>query len=218
MPAEFANRLKNVPRMYQKYDAALKEVCTKLEILDTNFEVSADHNPIHHMESRLKSPKSIRDKLRKSNLEISEDDIRSRIFDIAGIRVICNYIDDIYLISGKLCEQSDVTVVSIKDYIKEPKPSGYRSLHVTVEIPVFQPNQVENVPVEIQFRTVSMDVWASLEHELRYKSNNVLSDDQQQMLKDSALQLEKVDRSFQEIYDSVKSGRDEGNVEREECL
>jgi len=214
MPAELGSRLKGLPMMYQRYDAALKEICTKLEILDSDFEVTASHNPIHHMASRLKSPKSIRDKMIKYGLEITDENVRDHILDIAGVRVVCNYIDDIYYISGRLCEQSDITVVSVKDYIREPKPSGYRSLHIIVKVPVFLSTKVENIPVEIQFRTVSMDVWASLEHELRYKSKSVLSEDLQLQLKENAVRLAEVDRVFQDISDSIGPEKNEsGNKE-----
>ena len=151
------------------YRAAIKEVRTKIEILSEDFAVRHDYNPIHHMERRLKSPESIEEKLIRYGKEVSIESARENIMDIAGIRVVCNFIDDVYAIADMLIEQNDIVLVGKKDYIKNPKENGYRSLHLVLSVPVFLLNGCENVPVEVQIRTVAMDFWASLEHQLRYK-------------------------------------------------
>ena len=132
--------------MRQLYGAAIKEIRTKLEILDDEFHVKFDHNPIHHMEYRLKSPKSIADKLKKKQLEFNMESVRENLTDIAGVRVICNYLDDIYHIARLLVKQDDITLVRTRDYIKNPKPNGYRSLHLVVRVPVFLAESTEYVP------------------------------------------------------------------------
>ncbi len=151
------------------YRAAIKEVRTKIEILSEDFAVRHDYNPIHHMERRLKSPESIEEKLQRYGKEISIESARENIMDIAGIRVVCNFIDDVYAIADMLMEQNDITLIAKKDYIENPKDNGYRSLHLVLSVPVFLLNGCESVPVEVQIRTVAMDFWASLEHQLRYK-------------------------------------------------
>ena len=151
------------------YRAAIKEVRTKIEILSEDFAVRHDYNPIHHMERRLKVPESIEEKLERLKKEVSIESARENIFDIAGIRVVCNFIDDVYAIADMLTSQSDVTLIAEKDYIKNPKPNGYRSLHLVISVPVFLLDGEEEVPVEIQLRTVAMDFWASLEHKIYYK-------------------------------------------------
>lgn len=156
--------------MRQLYDSAIKEVRTKLEILDDEFHVKYDHNPIHHMEYRLKSPDSIAGKLKRKGLEFSSESIMENLTDIAGVRVICNYLDDIYHIARLLVKQDDITLIRTRDYIKNPKPNGYRSLHLVVRVPVFLAESTEYIPVEVQIRTIAMDFWASLEHQLKYKS------------------------------------------------
>ena len=151
------------------YRAAIKEVRTKIEILSEDFAVRHDYNPIHHMERRLKSPESIEEKLQRYGKEISIESARENIMDIAGIRVVCNFIDDVYAIADMLMEQNDITLIAKKDYIENPKDNGYRSLHLVLSVPVFLLNGCESVPVEVQIRTVAMDFWASLEHKIHYK-------------------------------------------------
>ena len=156
--------------MMQVYEGAMYEISTKLEILDSEFQVRFSHDPIHHMERRLKSVHSIFEKLQRRNLEISTRSIRDNLFDVAGIRVICNYCDDVYSVAQYLSKQTDIQVLRVKDYIKNPKQNGYRSLHVIYAVPVFLSSGAHYTPVEVQFRTIAMDYWASLEHALRYKA------------------------------------------------
>lgn len=196
--------LKGFVQQQQLYNAAIKEIRTKLEILDEEFKVKYDHNPIHHIEYRLKSPDSIVHKLRKKKHEISLTSIRENLTDVAGVRVICNYIDDIYLIAGLLKGQDDIRLMEWRDYIKNPKSNGYRSLHLIVEVPIFLAEKKEHVLVEIQIRTIAMDFWASLEHQLKYKSREAVSDELHQRLKDCALSITKLDKEMQAIYKELQ--------------
>ena len=143
--------------LQQIYEAGIKEVKTKLEILDDEFKIKHDHNPIHHMEYRLKSVRSILGKLEKRGLEVSLESIVINLTDIAGVRVICNYVSDVYKIADMLIKQSDIKLIKKKDYIKHPKNNGYRSLHLVVEVPIFLAEKVQPIPVEIQIRTIAMD-------------------------------------------------------------
>lgn len=151
------------------YSSALKEIGTKLEILNDEFQHVHRYNPIEHIKSRLKSPESIVKKLKRHGYESTIENMVNYINDIAGIRVICSFTSDIYRIAEMLSNQSDIHILSVKDYIKTPKPSGYRSYHMIVSIPIFLSDRSADTKVEIQIRTVAMDFWASLEHKINYK-------------------------------------------------
>lgn len=185
------------------YRAAIKEVRTKIEILSEDFAVRHDYNPIHHMERRLKVPESIEEKLERLKKEVSIESARENIFDIAGIRVVCNFIDDVYAIADMLTSQNDVTLITEKDYIKNPKPNGYRSLHLVISVPVYLLDGEEEVPVEIQLRTVAMDFWASLEHNLRYKKDKNIPSKIDIELKACAEVSATLDRRMQKIFDEL---------------
>ncbi|WP_040535999.1 GTP pyrophosphokinase [Schleiferilactobacillus shenzhenensis] len=157
--------------LYELRQAGANEIGTKLENLDDDYAMTYDYNPIHHIEERTKSIHSLVEKMRRKDYEFSIENVEDHIFDIAGIRVVTNYIDDVYEIERSLVSQTDVTLVERKDYIAQPKPSGYRSLHIVVSVPVFQARGTYQVPVEVQIRSVGMDMWASLEHRLRYKTD-----------------------------------------------
>ena len=193
--------------LQQLYNSAIKEIKTKLEILDEEFQVKFDHNPIHHMEYRLKSPQSIVNKLGRKNVDITTESIKQNLTDVAGVRVICNYIDDIKHIADLLVAQDDITLIRRRDYIAEPKPNGYRSLHLVVTVPVFLAETTEKVPVEIQIRTIAMDFWASLEHELKYKAQDQVSEDVRRRLKDSAESIARLDAQMQSIYKEINLDR-----------
>ena len=184
------------------YHAAIREVSTKLEILDDEFQVRYDYNPIHHMECRLKSPQSLFEKLERKGLGTDMDSI-AKITDMAGIRVICNYVDDVYAVATLLLQQDDIKLLRRRDYIQEPKESGYRSLHLVVQIPVFLSDKTELVPVEIQIRTIAMDTWASLEHELKYKREGGITPQEEQELKDCAEAMAEVDRRMETIHKAL---------------
>ena len=155
------------------YDSALKKLNTKIEILNNEFVNRYDHNPIEHIKSRLKTADSIVKKLKKDGCEVTIDNMMNHLSDIAGIRIICSFVDDIYEVAEMLVRQDDVTVIAIKDYIKNPKPNGYRSYHMIIEIPVFFSDSKKPIRVEVQIRTIAMDFWASLDHQLKYKKSFV---------------------------------------------
>lgn len=185
--------------MRNTYHSAIREISTKLEVLDDEFHVRYDYNPIHHMECRLKSPKSLFEKMERKGLDVGVNSI-SKITDVAGVRVICNYIDDVYAVAALLLKQDDIKLIRRSDYIKEPKPSGYRSLHIVVEVPVFLSDKTEYVPVEIQLRTIAMDTWASLEHELKYKRKGSITEEIEQELINCAESIAEVDRKMERIH------------------
>ncbi|HCW52210.1 MAG TPA: GTP pyrophosphokinase [Clostridium sp.] len=190
--------------LYMVYECAIKEVKTKLEILDSEFKINSERNPIEYMQSRVKSPESIVKKLIKKGEKLTSTSIKENLNDIAGIRVVCSFIEDIYHIADMLKKQNDITLIKEKDYIKNPKPNGYRSLHLVVEIPVFFSKNVENVRVEVQIRTIAMDFWASLEHKLYYKSIGSAQNDISTELKECADIIASTDMRMQEIQKRVE--------------
>ena len=185
------------------YTSAAELVKTQLNIYDSEFSVKFQRNPIHSIESRIKSPQSIVGKLQKKNLELSAKSAQKNLMDIAGIRVVCYYLDDIYAIAELLNMQEEYEIVKVKDYIKNPKPSGYRSLHVILRVPVYLATQKKKVPVEIQIRTIAMDFWASLEHQLHYKTKSVVSESLKKELQDCAEIISVTDLRMQDIYDQI---------------
>ena len=185
------------------YESAIREIMTKLEILDAEFNIKYSHNPIHHMESRQKSIPSMMGKLQKKGLPLSLESAAENLYDIAGIRVICYYIDDIYRIANLLTAQSDVTLVRTRNYIAHPKENGYRSLHLVVKVPIFLATKTELVPVEIQIRTIAMDFWASLEHQLRYKGSGTVPDGIPECLARCAETSSALDLEMQDIYHAI---------------
>lgn len=184
------------------YSSALKEISTKLSILDDNFNHRFKHNPIHHMERRVKEMHSLVKKLNRKGLEVSAQSAKENITDIAGIRVVCNYLDDIYVIERMLLRQEDVKLLKRKDYVEHPKENGYRSLHIVVSIPVFLADSVEVTPVEIQIRTIGMDMWASLEHKIRYK-NDADTEKYKGLLEQCASDITNVESKMQRIHSEI---------------
>ncbi|MDD3252579.1 MAG: GTP pyrophosphokinase family protein [Lachnospiraceae bacterium] len=153
------------------YTCAIREVKTKLEVLNDELSVRNQRNPIEMIKSRVKKPVSIVEKLNRRNLPLSLESMLLNLDDVAGIRVICSFVDDIYAVANMLVSQDDITIVAIKDYIKHPKPNGYRSYHLIIEIPVFFSEEKRSMRVEVQIRTIAMDFWASLDHQLKYKKD-----------------------------------------------
>lgn len=151
------------------YRCAMMEVETKFNVLNEQFSLQYDRNPIESIKTRLKSPESIAKKISRKDYPISIESIEKNIKDVAGVRVICSFPEDIYMLADCLLQQDDITLIEKKDYIKNPKPSGYRSLHLIIEVPIFLQNEKRPMKVEVQLRTIAMDFWASLEHKLRYK-------------------------------------------------
>lgn len=156
-------------KLISYYECAVMEIETKLKVLDKEFSLEYDKNPIESIQSRIKSNVGIMRKLKKRGLPATIESIEKNIWDVAGLRVICSFPEDVYLVERCILEQDDIRLIQRKDYIKNPKPSGYRSLHLIVEVPIFLQNEKKWVRAEIQIRTLAMDFWASLEHKLRYK-------------------------------------------------
>lgn len=159
------------------YRCALLEIETKFKVLNEEYSLAYNRNPINTIKTRIKTPASIRGKLRKRELPFNTSSIEENLNDVAGIRVTCMTLDDVYVLAGALLDQDDVTLVQEKDYIKNPKPNGYRSLHLIIETPIYLTNEKKMMRVEIQLRTIAMDCWASLEHQLRYKSKNCMTEE-----------------------------------------
>lgn len=160
-----------VEKFFADYSCAIMEIETKFKVLNEQFSLKYDGNPIESIHSRIKDHNSILKKLIKKNLPRTLESIEENISDIAGVRVVCSFVDDIYRLADCLLSQDDIELIDIKDYIKNPKPSGYRSLHLIVRVPIFLENEKKMVKVEVQLRTIAMDFWASLEHKMRYKKN-----------------------------------------------
>ncbi|QLK86806.1 GTP pyrophosphokinase family protein [Staphylococcus sp. 17KM0847] len=188
------------------YSAALEEISTKLRILDEDFQLKTEHNPIHHMERRVKKVPSLLKKLQRKGLAISAQTAKETIYDIAGIRVVCNYLDDIYTVEKLLLQQSDIKLLKRKDYIQKPKENGYKSLHIVVTVPLFLTDGVVETPVEIQLRTIGMDMWASLEHKLHYKSYKN-TDSYHNILKECADEIAAVEGKMQQIHMDIQDNK-----------
>jgi len=203
MNERFGELLEAFVTVQCRYQAALREIRTKLEILDEEFQMRNKRNPIHTMQSRMKTIPSMVEKLRRKGLAVTMENAVEALSDIAGIRVICSYIDDIYTLYRLLLAQDDILIKETRDYIKNPKPNGYRSLHLLADIPVYLAEGKVYVPVEIQIRTIAMDFWASLEHQLRYKEPEWVPKSLNEELFRSAEDIAAIDLKMQAIYNAV---------------
>ncbi len=201
----FAGQLREFQELMMMYNCAIREVRTKLDVLNDEMAVCSPHNPIEMIKSRVKKPRSIVEKLKRRGYPISVDSVLYNLHDVAGVRVICSFIDDIYKIAAILGAQDDVTVLEIKDYIKNPKPNGYRSYHMIVEIPVFFSDRRQPMKVEVQIRTIAMDFWASLEHQMKYKKDVPGSEDLVKRLSQIADRINQTDMEMQEIREEIQS-------------
>ncbi len=189
-----------IDRVLQKYEAAMREMVVRFEILDKDLSLKRNRNPIHHIESRIKSPASIYDKLIRYGKDPTIGNLEEYLMDVAGVRVICSYINDVKSLVGLLRRQDDLEIVRIKNYIEKPKPNGYRSLHAIVRIPVYFMDSKQMIPVEVQIRTIAMDYWASLEHDLKYKAIADVDNGQfHDELKDCSEILEKLEGRMQRM-------------------
>lgn len=186
------------------YRCAMMEVSTKFQVLNEEFSLQYDRNPIEGIKTRLKSLESVIEKLSRKQLPLSIESIEQNINDIAGVRVVCSYQSDIYMLADAFLRQDDIVLIQRKDYIQNPKPNGYRSLHLIVETPIYLHNQKKPMKVEVQFRTISMDWWASLEHKIRYKKNVVITDQIAKELYDCAAMGEQLDLRMERIQRSVE--------------
>jgi len=187
------------------YDAALKEVNTKLEILNNEFKLAHQYNPIEHITSRVKTPQSIAKKLRHNQKELRIDNIIKYVNDVAGIRIICSFTSDIYRIADMISKQSDIKVLKVKDYIMCPKENGYTSYHMIISIPVFLTDRTVETKVEIQIRTIAMDFWASLEHKIYYKFEGNAPENIQKELKECSEIVAYLDQKMLTLNEEIKS-------------
>ncbi len=201
---EFIESAQPFFKLMMQYQCAMLEIQTKFQVLNTEMSIDRDHKSIESISCRLKQPRSIVEKLKRRNIDITLNNIESELHDVAGVRVICSFPDDIYKLAEKICSQDDVTLIEKKDYIAFPKPNGYRSLHLILEIPVFFANETKRMKVEVQLRTIAMDFWASIEHKVRYKKEinapkHILDD-----LKKCADQIYKLDLHMQKISQQIE--------------
>lgn len=201
LPDEVFSEKHPYTELMMRYDCAMLEIKTKLDVLNNELSLEDDSNPFESISCRLKSPKSIIEKLKRKGYELTVESIEQNLNDVAGIRVICSFPDDIYKLSDRLCSQDDIRLIEKKDYIKNPKPNGYRSLHLILEIPIFLLNEKKYMRVEVQFRTIAMDFWASLEHKVRYKKEIAQKNDAEisKELKRCADEISKLDLEMQDI-------------------
>lgn len=191
-------------RFMMAYKFALDEMSTKINILKDEFNYIHDYNPIEHVKTRLKSPESIFRKVQRKGLEFNLHSIKDNIKDIAGMRITCSFISDIYEISRMIANQKDIRILEYKDYIKNPKPNGYQSLHMILEIPIFMSDREELTCVEIQIRTIAMDFWASLEHKIYYKYNKAVPQKMLDELKTTAEMTVMLDNKMENLHKEMK--------------
>ena len=200
---DMANSVEFTALMNQ-YKCAIMEVETKLNVLDAEFSLNYDRNPFESIETRLKSPASIMEKLKRKGLEPTLENIEEHLFDVAGIRVVCAFQEDIYKLAELLTGQDDIRLLRTKDYIQNPKENGYRSLHLILEIPIFLADGKRYMKVEVQFRTIAMDFWASLEHQLRYKKHLENAEEISRELRDCADKITSLDYRMQELRGKIE--------------
>lgn len=205
---QMAGTVVDYKEMRMRYSCAIKEVRTKFDVLNSEFNVRYQRNPITAISSRLKSSTSIMRKLENKNLRFTLENIENNLFDVAGIRVVCSYVDDIYMLAQALAKQDDITVLKEKDYIKNPKPNGYRSYHMIVSVPVFFSDRTQNMAVEVQIRTIAMDFWASLEHQLKYKQEVPNQMEIVQQLSECAEQIASVDKKMWRVRQQIEMSED----------
>ena len=201
------NEIDNRKEVILVYTSALKQIETKLEILNDEFQHVHQYNPIEHIKSRVKTSESIVKKLRKGGYEATIENMVKHVNDIAGIRIICSFTSDIYQIAKMIANQQDVTLVSVKDYIKNPKKSGYKSFHMIVTLPVYLSDRIVDVKVEIQIRTVAMDFWASLEHKINYKYEGDVPDKLKKELVECAGMVSDLDARMLAINEELQNDR-----------
>lgn len=200
---DYLDNSRRLKQLFFFYEAGMRQMTTKLQILDREFQHSNDRNPIENIKSRLKSQESIVKKMENRGLPLAIGSMVNNIYDIAGIRVICPFITDVYQIAQMLISQSDVELLQMKDYIRNPKENGYRSLHLIVKITVFLSDTAHQVPVEIQLRTIAMNFWASTEHQLRYKKDKEFTPEMLRRLKECADIMADADYQMQKLAEEI---------------
>ncbi|SHI26983.1 ppGpp synthetase catalytic domain-containing protein (RelA/SpoT-type nucleotidyltranferase) [Butyrivibrio fibrisolvens DSM 3071] len=201
------DQIQDFQELMMKYECAMYEIKTKLDVLNKELSLRNNRNPFESIKTRIKAPISLFEKMQRKGIPFKVENIKNNISDVAGIRVICSFIDDIYMLADCLKDQDDVRLIEIKDYIENPKPSGYRSLHLILEVPIFLTHDKEFMTVEVQFRTIAMDFWASLEHKMKYKKD---IQDAEMITEDlcfSADMINQIDRRMQQIRERIDSGK-----------
>ncbi len=206
VPEDLLHQAKEFQEAIMMYSCAIREVKTKLEVLNDELSIRNQRNPIEMIKSRVKKPLSIVEKLHRRNLPITLDSMINHLDDVAGIRVICSFVDDIYTVARMLVRQDDIRVIAVKDYIEHPKPNGYRSYHLIVEVPVFFSDRKKDLRVEVQIRTIAMDFWASLDHQLKYKKDiGTAAEEIGEELRKCAEVIAKTDRHMLIIRKSIEA-------------
>lgn len=205
IPQEFLSEAEKMEGLLLYYSYAIKEVRTKMEILNDELAFKTKRNPIESIESRVKKPASIIEKLRRKHFPLTVDSIFQNLHDVAGVRVICSFIEDIYDVAEMFLSQDDITLIERKDYIRHPKDNGYRSLHLIVEVPIFLSDRTVNMKVEVQIRTMAMDFWAALEHQANYKKGIEGIDELIVELAECANIINQTDLRMQDIYHKIKN-------------
>jgi putative GTP pyrophosphokinase len=203
-PGELREMRDELQRFLLEYRFGMQEIETKLGILRDEFLLTHAYNPIEHVSSRVKSPDSLVEKVQRKGVEADFESIRRNVTDIAGVRVTCSFVADAYRLFDLLTEQDDVQVIQVKDYIAAPKPNGYKSLHAIVEVPVFLSTGRIQVPVEVQFRTIAMDFWASLEHKIYYKYDTLVPAELLESLKDAADTAAELDQRMERLHREIR--------------
>lgn len=204
IPDSFLSEALQFREQMMMYSCAIREVKTKLEVLNDDLAVRYQRNPIQMIKSRVKKPASILEKLKRRGYPVTVKSISENLYDVAGIRVVCSFIDDIYMVGEMLARQDDVKVLMVKDYIRCPKVNGYRSYHMIIEIPVFFSDRTERMKVEVQIRTIAMDFWASLDHQMKYKKDLDDSGEISEELKECAEIIAQTDIKMQSIRRKIE--------------
>ena len=206
-PESIEALFENANRIMSYYRCAILEIETKFKVLNEQFSLRKERNPIESIKTRVKSFESIQEKLSRRSLPVTLSSIEENLSDVAGVRVICSFTEDVYTLARALLKQDDIKLIEQKDYIKNPKPNGYRSLHLIVEIPIFLCDEKKFIKVEVQLRTIAMELWANLEHRMRYKKN--LDDDILEMTSDALLECAEIsavlDKKMQEIRNIIEN-------------
>jgi putative GTP pyrophosphokinase len=205
-PGELREMRDDLQRFLLEYRFGMQEIETKIGILRDEFLLTHDYNPIEHVSSRVKSPDSLVEKVQRKGIDADFDSIRRNVTDIAGVRITCSFVSDAYRLFDLLTDQDDIRVLQVKDYIAHPKPNGYKSLHAILEVPVFLSTGRIDVPVEVQFRTIAMDFWASLEHKIYYKYDTRVPAELLESLKDAADTAAELDERMQRLHREIRGG------------
>ncbi|MBQ9699150.1 MAG: GTP pyrophosphokinase family protein [Lachnospiraceae bacterium] len=204
IPAELYEQAEKMQELFLYNRCAIKEIQTKLEILNDELAFKTQRNPIESISSGVKNPKSIMEKMARKGWPLTVEAVWENLNDVAGVRVICSFLEDIYDVAAMFMKQDDIEVLEIKDYIKNPKPNGYRSLHLIVQVPIFLSDKTLPMKVEVQIRTIAMDFWASLEHQVKYKKGLDDAETISEELRQCAETINETDQKMQDIYHKIQ--------------